>query len=49
MAFLICSGEKMDFIDLPAQQRRISEKLQANIARVLSHGQYLNGSEVREL
>jgi len=39
----------MDFIDLPAQQRRISEKLHANIARVLSHGQYINGPEVREL
>jgi len=26
----------MDFIDLPAQQRRISEKLHANITRVLS-------------
>jgi UDP-2-acetamido-2-deoxy-ribo-hexuluronate aminotransferase len=39
----------MDFIDLPAQQQRISEKLHANIARVLSHGQYINGPEVREL
>jgi UDP-2-acetamido-2-deoxy-ribo-hexuluronate aminotransferase len=39
----------MDFIDLAAQQRRISEKLNANIARVLAHGQYINGPEVREL
>jgi UDP-2-acetamido-2-deoxy-ribo-hexuluronate aminotransferase len=39
----------MDFIDLAAQQRRISDKLQANIAAVLSHGQYINGPEVREL
>ncbi|MCX5820754.1 MAG: DegT/DnrJ/EryC1/StrS family aminotransferase [Deltaproteobacteria bacterium] len=39
----------MDFIDLAAQQRRISDKLQANIARVLAHGQYINGPEVREL
>jgi UDP-2-acetamido-2-deoxy-ribo-hexuluronate aminotransferase len=39
----------MDFIDLAAQQRRISEKLNANIARVLAHGQYVNGPEVREL
>lgn len=39
----------MDFIDLAAQQRRISDKLQANIAGVLSHGQYINGPEVREL
>ncbi|MCE5264065.1 MAG: DegT/DnrJ/EryC1/StrS family aminotransferase [Deltaproteobacteria bacterium] len=39
----------MDFIDLAAQQRRIYEKVQTNIARVLSHGQYINGPEVREL
>jgi dTDP-4-amino-4,6-dideoxygalactose transaminase len=39
----------MDFIDLAAQQRRISETLNANIARVLAHGQYINGPEVREL
>ena len=39
----------MDFIDLAAQQRRISEKLTANIAKVLAHGQYINGPEVREL
>jgi UDP-2-acetamido-2-deoxy-ribo-hexuluronate aminotransferase len=39
----------MDFIDLAAQQRRISDKLHANMARVLSHGQYINGPEVREL
>lgn len=39
----------MDFIDLAAQQRRISEKLSANIAKVLAHGQYINGPEVAEL
>jgi dTDP-4-amino-4,6-dideoxygalactose transaminase len=39
----------MDFIDLAAQQRRISEKLNANIAGVLAHGQYINGPEVRDL
>ncbi len=39
----------MDFIDLAAQQRRISDKLNANMARVLAHGQYINGPEVREL
>ncbi len=44
-------GEKttMNFIDLAAQQRRISKELNANIARVLAHGQYINGPEVREL
>lgn len=39
----------MDFIDLAAQQRRITDALQANIGRVLAHGQYINGPEVREL
>ena len=39
----------MDFIDLAAQQRRIADKLNANMARVLAHGQYINGPEVREL
>jgi UDP-2-acetamido-2-deoxy-ribo-hexuluronate aminotransferase len=39
----------MDFIDLAAQQRRLSETLNASIARVLAHGQYINGPEVREL
>jgi UDP-2-acetamido-2-deoxy-ribo-hexuluronate aminotransferase len=39
----------MDFIDLAAQQRRIKDMLDANIARVLAHGQYINGPEVRAL
>ncbi|MDA8123798.1 MAG: DegT/DnrJ/EryC1/StrS family aminotransferase [Deltaproteobacteria bacterium] len=39
----------MDFIDLAAQQRRIADKLNANIARVLAHGQYINGPEVSRL
>ena len=39
----------MNFIDLAAQQRRISEKLNANIAGVFAHGQYINGPEVRDL
>ncbi|MBA4423181.1 MAG: hypothetical protein C0390_08795, partial [Syntrophus sp. (in: bacteria)] len=39
----------MDFIDLAAQQRRIADKLNANMARVLTHGQYINGPEVRAL
>jgi UDP-2-acetamido-2-deoxy-ribo-hexuluronate aminotransferase len=39
----------MNFIDLAAQQRRIADKLNANMARVLAHGQYINGPEVREL
>lgn len=39
----------MDFIDLAAQQRRIADKLNANMTRVLAHGQYINGPEVRAL
>jgi dTDP-4-amino-4,6-dideoxygalactose transaminase len=38
----------MDFIDLKAQQRRIRPQLDAAIARVLDHGGYIMGAEVRE-
>jgi len=37
------------FIDLAAQQARIKPEIDAAIARVLSHGQYILGPEVREL
>jgi dTDP-4-amino-4,6-dideoxygalactose transaminase len=39
----------MDFIDLKAQQKRIKEQLDANIQRVLAHGNYIMGPEVKEL
>lgn len=39
----------MEFIDLKAQQARIKDKIDAGIARVLSHGQYILGPEVAEL
>lgn len=39
----------MDFIDLKAQQRRIKATLDANIQKVLAHGLYIMGPEVREL
>ncbi len=39
----------MLFIDLNAQQIRIKEKIDANIQKVLSHGQYILGPEVAEL
>ncbi|MBV7388039.1 DegT/DnrJ/EryC1/StrS aminotransferase family protein [Pasteurellaceae bacterium TAE3-ERU1] len=39
----------MEFIDLAAQQRRIKEKIDNNIQRVLSHGKYILGPEVSEL
>ena len=39
----------MQFIDLVAQQNRIKDKLNANIQKVLAHGQYILGPEVHEL
>jgi UDP-2-acetamido-2-deoxy-ribo-hexuluronate aminotransferase len=39
----------MEFIDLASQQIQIREKLMANINAVLSHGQYINGPEVKRL
>ena len=37
------------FIDLKAQQERIKEDLNRRIQRVLNHGQYIMGPEVKEL
>jgi UDP-2-acetamido-2-deoxy-ribo-hexuluronate aminotransferase len=39
----------IDFIDLKAQQALIREQIDAGIARVLEHGQYILGPEVAEL
>jgi UDP-2-acetamido-2-deoxy-ribo-hexuluronate aminotransferase len=39
----------MDFIDLKSQYRRIKPQVDDGIARVLEHGQYVMGPEVREL
>jgi len=39
----------MQFIDLAAQQARIKDKIDANIQKVLTHGQYILGPEVAEL
>lgn len=39
----------INFIDLALQQDRIREKLDANIRKVLQHGQYIMGPEVGEL
>lgn len=39
----------MDFIDLKTQQNRIKAQLDANIAKVLAHGQYILGPEIVEL
>ena len=37
----------MNVIDLDAQQQRIADQFDARMARVLAHGQYLDGPEVR--
>jgi len=39
----------MEFIDLGAQQNRLRSKIEAGIAGVLAHGQYILGPEVQEL
>jgi UDP-2-acetamido-2-deoxy-ribo-hexuluronate aminotransferase len=39
----------MDFIDLKTQQRRLKASLDARMAKVLAHGQYILGPEVAEL
>jgi UDP-2-acetamido-2-deoxy-ribo-hexuluronate aminotransferase len=39
----------MDFIDLKSQYRALKQDIDARIQRVLDHGQYILGPEVREL
>ncbi len=39
----------MEFVDLKVQQTRIRKSLDSRIAKVLDHGQYILGPEVREL
>lgn len=39
----------MQFIDLPAQQKQIRDKIDARIKAVLDHGKYIMGPEVKEL
>jgi len=39
----------MQFIDLAAQQKLIRDKIEANIKKVLDHGQYVMGPEIGEL
>lgn len=40
---------RIEMVDLKAQQKRIRPRLDAAIARVLDHGQYIMGPEVAEL
>jgi len=42
-------GYDMQFIDLPAQQRRIRDKIEDNLRAVLDHGKYVMGPEIQEL
>lgn len=42
------SNQPIQFIDLAAQQAKIRDKVDAGIARVLDHGQYIMGPEVKE-
>lgn len=39
----------MNFIDLAAQQKRIRNEIEKNINKVLDHGNYILGPEVKEL
>lgn len=39
----------MNFIDLVTQQKLIIEKINKNILKVLKHGKYINGPEVKEI
>jgi len=48
-AVLPSEKNKIDFIDLKAQQRTIRSKIDLAIQRVLDHGTYIMGPEVREL
>lgn len=39
----------MEFIDLKTQQQRIKSQIDTNIQRVLNHGNYIMGQEIKEL
>ncbi|GAH99483.1 unnamed protein product [marine sediment metagenome] len=39
----------MEFIDLSSQQKLIRDKIETNIKKVLDHGKYIMGPEVKEL
>jgi UDP-2-acetamido-2-deoxy-ribo-hexuluronate aminotransferase len=40
---------KIDFIDLATQQRELRPQIERNIHRVLAHGQYIMGPEIKQL
>lgn len=39
----------MQFVDLAAQQKRIRNQIESNIATILDHGQYIMGPEIKQL
>ena len=39
----------MQFIDLATQQKRIRGRIEAGLKKILDHGQYILGPEIREL
>ena len=39
----------MQFIDLVTQQKRIRNKIEANITAVLDHGKYIMGPEIKAI
>ena len=39
----------MDFIDLKQQQKLIRKNVDKRISKVLDHGQYIQGPEIKEL
>lgn len=39
----------MQFIDLAAQQKRIRRQVEAGLRRILDHGQYILGPEIKEI
>ena len=49
MDFIYENTEMIPFIDLAAQQDRLRTEIEAGIAGVLAHGQYILGPEVAEL
>src|SRR5262245_63867630 len=49
MADVQVTRAAIELVDLKTQQRRIRARLDAAIARVLEHGQYIMGPEVAEL
>ncbi len=43
------AGRKIEFIDIATQQRGLRREIERNIHRVLAHGQYIMGPEIKQL